>query len=145
MQQVSQELSAAAQLPAVTSRGPGATPKGGEGREKVHAGRYVHDAAYDEVQHDLGPWMETPSSSRVSRFRYDYQNEGLQVQWRNNSNHGYIYLEVPYEGFRNFARVASKGRYVNSHLNNYEYRLMTDEEVHAPSNTSRSTVSRRKE
>jgi KTSC domain len=108
------------------------------GRKKVHAGTYVHDEAYDRFQHDLGPWTETPSSSRVSRYRYDYLNRALQVQWRNNKNHGYIYLDMPYEGYRAFARAASKGRHVNSTLNLYEYRLMSVDEVDAPSNDDRT-------
>lgn len=113
------------------------------GRKKVHAGTYVHDEAYNQFQHDLGPWAETPVSSRVSRYRYDYMNRALQVQWRNNKNHGYIYLDVPYEGYRSFARVASKGKFVNSSLNLYDYRLMTTDEVEAPSNERRSTLSSR--
>src|SRR5262245_37155973 len=124
------------------SKGPGnAQAGGGTGRERPHAGIYVQDPTYDRMEHDLGPWMETPQSSRVSRFRYDYQNEALQVQWRNNHNHGYIDYPCPYETCRSFARVASKGRYVNSTLNGLpDYRLMTDEEVHAPSNTSRQQI-----
>ena len=67
--------------------------------------------------HDLGPWIETPSSSRVSRFRFDHLQRQLQVQWRNNKGHGYIYDGVDYEGYRSFARVVSKGKYINSTLN----------------------------
>jgi hypothetical protein len=69
-------------------------------RQKIHAGRYVHDEAFNEDRHDLTAWIETPASSRVSGFRYDHMNQALQVSWRNNSNHGYIYLDVPYESFR---------------------------------------------
>ena len=93
---------------------------------------------YDTQKHDIGPWVSTVGSTRVSRYRYDYINRALQVQWRNNLNQGYIYLGVPYEEFRSFARLASKGRGVNSHLNNFEYRPMTDDEVGAPSNMNRS-------
>ena len=116
--------------------------KGGSRKKKVHAGTYVHDEAYNVDQHDLGPWAETPASTRVSRYRYDHLNRAIQVQWRNNKNHGYIYLEVPYEGMRSFARAASKGRHINASLNNYEYRLMSPEELDAPSNDSRGLTSR---
>ena len=105
--------------------------------QKVHAGKYVLDEAFNEDAHDLGPWMETPASSRVAAFRYDFMNEALQVTWRNNSNHGYVYLSVPYEGYRSFIRAASKGQQVNRSLNNYPYRPMTDDEVEAPSNDKR--------
>ena len=112
-------------------------------RQKVHAGAFVHDEAFNEEQHDLGPWVETPKSSRVDAFRYDYLNRALQVTWRNHSNHGYIYLGVPYEGYRSMARAASKGRFVNSSLNGYEYRLMTPDEVQADSNSERSGLTSR--
>jgi hypothetical protein len=110
------------------------------GRKKVHAGAYVHDEAYAGGRHDLTPWIESPGSTRVSAYRYDYLNDALQVTWRNNKNHGYIYLGVPYEGFRSFARAASKGKNINSHLNTYEYRMMDAEELEAPSNPERSGV-----
>ena len=116
--------------------------KGGSERKKVHAGTYVHDEAYNEDRHDLSPWAETPKSSRVSRYRYDYQNSAIQVQWRNNKNHGYIYLEVPVEGYQAFARAASKGKHINFPLNTYDYRLMTSDEVQAPSNSERGLTSR---
>ena len=90
--------------------------KGGSERKKVHAGTYVHDEAYNDDKHDLTPWSETPKSSRVSRYRYDYQNAAIQVQWRNNKNHGYIYLEVPEEGYLAFVRAASKGKHINTPL-----------------------------
>jgi hypothetical protein len=116
--------------------------KGGSVKKKVHAGTYVHDEAYNIDQHDLSPWAETPQSTRVSRYRYDHLNKALQVQWRNNKNRGYIYLEVPYETYRNFARVVSKGRRINTDLNDYDYRVMTVDEVDAPSNISRGLTSR---
>jgi hypothetical protein len=92
--------------------------------------------------HDLGPWIETPSSTRVSRFRYDHLQRQLQVQWTNNKNHGYIYENVDYEGYRAFGRVASKGRHVNSTLNNYSYRPMMGEEE-LPSNEKRRGINSR--
>lgn len=90
---------------------------------------------YESFQSDLGPWTETPNSTRVSRYRYDYMNRAVQVQWTNNKNHGYIYEEMDYEAFRGFARAASKGERVNTHLNDFPYRLMTPDEVDAPSNS----------
>lgn len=92
---------------------------------------------YDSFKSDLGPWVETPNSTRVSRYRYDYYNRALQVQWTNQKNHGYIYRDMEYEDMRGFVRAASKGQRVNSHLNGYEYDLMSPDEVDAPSNTSR--------
>lgn len=109
----------------------------GRGPSRVHAGTYVHDEAYNEEIHDLTPWVETPSSSRVSGFRYDHLNRALQVTWRNNKNHGYIYLDMEYEAYRSFSRAASKGKNVNSNLNNHEYRLMSPDELSAPSNPER--------
>jgi hypothetical protein len=96
----------------------------------------------DQATFDLGPWAETPASTRVSRYRYDYTNRAVQVQWRNNKNHGYVYEGVPYEDYRSFARVVSKGKYVNSTLNGFAYRTMTVDEVSAPSNEQRRSVSR---
>ena len=116
--------------------------KGGSDRKKVHAGTYVHDEAYNADRHDLSPWAETPRSSRVSRYRYDFQNSALQVQWRNNKNQGYIYLEVPEEGYRMFIRAASKGKHINSTLNSFDYRPMSPEEVSAPSNAQRGLTAR---
>jgi hypothetical protein len=101
---------------------------------KVHAGRYVHDAAYDEDRHDCGPWIEV-NSSRVEAIRYDYLNNAVQVLWVGRPRErGYVYLDVPYERFRSFIRSGSKGKYINSALNSYEYRPMTPEELDAPSN-----------
>ena len=111
-------------------------------RKKVHAGAYVLDEAFDEAAHDLGPWIETPKSTRVSAFRYDYHNNAIQVEWRNGGP-AYIYLEVPYEGFRSFARAASKGRAINSNLDNFGYRKMTPEEESAPSNAERRAITSR--
>ena len=116
---------------------------GGSTQKKVHAGSYVHDQAYNEDQHDLTPWVETPSSSRVEAYRYDFLNRAMQVTWRNGKNQGYIYIDVPYEGYRSFARAASKGKQINRSLNSYEYRLMTPDELQAPSNDERSPLSSR--
>lgn len=108
-------------------------------RLKVH----VDAADIEETQHDLGPWVEAPSSTRVRAYRYDYATRELQVTWRNNKNHGYVYRDVPYEGYRSFARAASKGRYVNNALNGYPYDLMEPDEVGALSNDRRKALSSR--
>jgi hypothetical protein len=104
-------------------------------QRKLHAGRYVHDQAYDEDQHDCGPWIEV-NSTRCRDARYDYQNEAVQVRWVRNGA-PYIYLEVPYERFRAFIRSSSKGRFINSDLNNYDKRPATPEELDAPSSETR--------
>jgi len=80
----------------------------------------------------------------VRAFRYDHLNRALQVTWRNNNNHGYIYEGVPYETYRSFARAASKGRYVNMLTGgDRSYRVMTPDEVQAPSNPERKGLSSR--
>jgi hypothetical protein len=108
--------------------------------KKVWAGRYVHDQAYDEDQHDCGPWIPV-NSSRVRAIRYDYQNRAVQVLWvGRGDSRGYIYLDVPYERFRSFVRAASKGRYINSAMNSFDYRPMTPDELDAPSNAQHSAM-----
>ena len=94
------------------------------------------------VAHDLGPWIETPQSSRVSRFRFDHLQRQLQVQWTNGIGPGHIYENVDYEGYRSFARVVSKGRHVNSTLNGKVYRAMKGEED-LPSNEKRQGIGSR--
>lgn len=92
---------------------------------------------YDAFKTDLGIWVETPNSSRVSRYRYDYHNRALQLQWTNQKNHGYVYRDMEYEDYRGFVRAMSKGQRVNSHLNGFDYGLMSPDEVDAPSNTTK--------
>lgn len=111
--------------------------KGERIRSKVWAGRYVHDEAYDEDQHDMGPWIEV-TSSRVDAIRYDYQNRAVQVTWANKGRErGYVYLDVPYERFRAFIRAPSKGKFINTGLQ-YDFRPMTPAELDAPTNERRS-------
>lgn len=107
-------------------------------QQKVHAGRYVHDEAYDEEKHDMGPWIEV-KSSRVTAIRYDYQNHAVQVTWP-RSIRAWIYLDVPYERFRAFIRSSSKGRYINSAMNGYDNRPATPDELDAPTNEKRSAM-----
>jgi KTSC domain len=100
------------------------------------------DSEGEVLRTDLGPWAETPNSSRVSAYRYDYMKQETQVTWRNNGNPGYAYSGMSYEDFRRFARIASKGKYINSTLNGLSYRRLTPDEVSAPSNRERRAVSR---
>jgi hypothetical protein len=94
------------------------------------------------LQTDLGPWAE-PSSTRVKAYRYDYLKKEIQVTWVNNNNPGYAYGDMDYEGFRAFARIASKGKYINRVLNGMgNYRRLTPDEVNAPSNRNRRSVTR---
>jgi KTSC domain len=100
----------------------------------------VEDTSEDADVHDLGPWAETPASSRVSRYRYDYAQRAIQVQWRNNKNDGYIYEDVDYEAFRSFARAVSKGKAINRSLNNFKYGVMVNQEYEIESNARRNAI-----
>ena len=115
------------------------TPKNGPmGNKKVHTGRYVNDNAYDEDQHDFGPWIMTPKSSRVGGFRYDFSNRAVHVQWKGKGlSRSYMYMEVPYETYRSMIRIGSKGKFINSTMNSFDYREATPDEVDAPSNDQR--------
>lgn len=97
----------------------------------------------DVKQFDLSPWTETSGSTRVSRFRYDHANREVQVQWRNNIGDGYVYEDVDYEQYRQFARAVSKGRKINTFLNGFPYRPMNGPEVNAPSNPNRKGLTSR--
>lgn len=94
---------------------------------------------------DISPWLETPSSSRVARMRYDHGNRAVQVQWTNGkSRPGYVYGNFTYEAYRAFARAASRGRRINTHINgNNPYRLMSPDEAAHPSNDKRRGISSR--
>jgi hypothetical protein len=95
----------------------------------------------DTQKADLSPWLETPSSSRVARMRYDHGNSAVQVQWTNGKNRGYVYGNFPYEQYRSFARAASRGKHVNYPINGrHPYRLMTGEEAGLPSNNRRRGI-----
>ena len=118
--------------------------KASSGPEKPPAlAEDVYAGVETGVSHDLGPWIETPRSTRVSRFRFDHLKRQLQLQWTNGKNHGYLYENIDYEGYRAFARVASKGKNVNTTLNNHDYRIMTVDEVDAPSNEKRKGIGSR--
>lgn len=111
---------------------------------------------YESLRSDYGPWIETPTSSRVSRYRYDYANRGIQVMWKNGKMAGSgpssptavagtyyggdVGAEIDYETFRLFARRVSKGKSINNMLNGMGYRGMSVDEVDkktAPSNERR--------
>jgi hypothetical protein len=101
------------------------------------------------ADHDLGPWIEAPQSSRVKEYRYDYGNGQLQVKWANDRGHmpGTIYQlgdeETGAGGsgtYRSFAQAVSKGKYVNRVLNNIAYWPGDDASFTAPSNPNRGTV-----
>lgn len=115
-------------------------------RQKVHTGRYVNDDAdYNEDTHDFGPWIMTPNSSRVGGFRYDFANRAVHVQWTGKGlERTYMYTEVPYEVYRSMVRAASKGRFINSSLNHFDYRQAEPDEVDAPSNDERLAPTSRK-
>ena len=90
------------------------------------------------TKHDMGPWIGV-NSTRVDQIRYDYMNRAVQVLWTNKPHaRGYVYLDVPYERFRAFIRSSSKGQYINSSMNSYDYRPMTPDELDAPTNEERS-------
>lgn len=91
----------------------------------------------DDPNHDLGPWVDTPQSTRLRRYRFDHATGQIQVEWANNKGPGYVYDVGSYEVYRSFARRASKGQSVNSLLNGYPYRPADPEELSAPSNPNR--------
>jgi arginine/ornithine N-succinyltransferase beta subunit len=112
--------------------------KGRQAGKKVRGGSFTHEGSFDVDQHDCGPWIEV-TSSRVDSIRYDYQNRSVQVLWANKpQSRGYVYRDVPYERFRAFVRASSKGKYINSAMNGYDYDQMTPDELNAPTNDQRS-------
>ena len=133
-----EQAKAAAQVSSPTSR-------------SRNTGQIRTAAAYESTRTDFGPWVETPNSSRVSMYRYDYLNDSMQVMWKNNIRAksgpssptavpGTVYGEVAngtpitYEMFRQYARAVSKGKAVNSMLNGWGYRGMSTDERDANSN-----------
>lgn len=97
----------------------------------------------DQRAYDCGPWVETPFSSRVSRFRYDYANDCIHVQWTNNKNPGYMYFGADRFIYQRMARAASKGKFINSPLNGLWYQPITPDALEAPSNPNRSGLKSR--
>jgi hypothetical protein len=112
------------------------TDVGGGHSDRVWAGK-------EDQRHECGPWIECAGSSRVSRFRYDYQSGNLQVLWmRPGRSPGTVYEDVDFETFRRFARVTSRGKFVNSTLNGFAYRDIEPHEQNAPSSNIRAVPSR---
>lgn len=113
-------------------------------REK-HVGEDT-DEDRGEEEHDLGPWIETPQSSRVAAFRYDYLNQAVQVTWKakkaGDAGRPYIYFGVPYETFRGMVRAVSKGKYIARLGNNYQ--PMEGEEDYASNGARSAPTSRRR-
>jgi len=98
----------------------------------------------DDPDHDLGPWIEAPQSSRLTRYRFDYGTREIQVTWRNGKGHGTtVYGAADSEIYRRFARAASKGAMVNRVLNGLPYAPATPDQIDAPSNPNRSAVQSR--
>jgi hypothetical protein len=58
------------------------------------------------------PWIESPQSTTVSRFRY--QAPRLDIQF--TSGAPYQYLAVPEPVFAGLCRAESKGRFFNRHI-----------------------------
>lgn len=112
----------------------------------------------EDLDHDFGPWIESPNSTRVSAYRYDYANGEMQVKWRNGKGHKVtVYLlnegqqivpesgqQVTHRGsetFRKFALARSKGKYVNTTMNGYTYISLRDStEKDLPSNPNARVV-----
>jgi len=132
---------AAAKKAAKKASGPKASTNPGMPQEvQALSAEEINAGVEAGGQHDLGPWIETPNSTRVARFRFDHLQRALQVQWTNGIGHGCVYSGVDYEGYRAFARVASKGKYVNSTLNGKEFEYMDETEAEVPSNEKRKGI-----
>lgn len=131
----------------------------GASKEVTPATRSVVDPYQpaDDTSHDLGPWIEAPSSTRVRDYRYDYATGQLQVRWVNRPpTQGYVYqvgggsVQTRTGGdvvgrlvFQRFARAVSKGKYINHVLDGVPYRPAEPDEIQAPSNPDRRALSSR--
>lgn len=100
-------------------------------------------AQSDDPVHDLGPWIEAPSSSRVRAYRFDYGTNEIQVTWRNNKNPGYVYRGTDRHLYIRFARAVSKGKMINRVLDGFFYEPISPSELNAPSNPNRQALSSR--
>ena len=75
---------------------------------------------------------EMVSSSRVRAVRYDYEEQKLCVKFIKlglNLGLAYVYHDVPAVVYMQFVTSDSKGRYINSVLNQFSYAPATDEEL----------------
>ena len=116
------------------------------------------DFAINPQAIECNQWRYTPESTRLSRFRLDYGNRVLQVQWRNGhpdprkvkwphyeqlpgrpirsakakARKGYIYGheegDDAYEVYRGLINSASRGHYINIIDKRLDYRPMSDPE-----------------
>ena len=111
------------------------------------------DEESGEKFHDFGPWIEAPNSTRVSKYRYDYGEGELQVEWQNGKGHVCTSYKLANRSsdptvqsygattYRKFAIAVSKGKYVNSTLNGFKVRsLKNSDEKDLPSNPDRRAV-----
>ena len=115
--------------------------KGQRTNQKVHAGRYVHDEAYNEEQHDMGPWIEV-TSTRVDAIRYDYQNRAIQVLWANKGRERGLHLHR--RALRALPRLRPcvlEGQ-VRQLVHDAQLRVPADDpdELDAPTNERRSSL-----
>ena len=120
--------------------------------KKVRSTPRTKPGSTSDRDHDCGPWIEAPRSTRLTRYRYDYAQGELQVTWKNGRGHVHTTYKVgggvgDPEGsaiYRKFAMAASKGKFVNNPLNNVaNYWPSTPEELNAPSNPNRKAVKHR--
>lgn len=115
-----------------------ATPKDNSKAKKRQPAGHARDDWNEDDPHECSPWVETPSSSRVRRFRFDFATSNVHVVWANSRGAvGHVYENVPSEIYRAFTRSSSPGGAVNSMLNGFHHRPITPEELNLPSSTRR--------
>lgn len=102
-------------------QGPGASPSRlGEGTRVFQTRRQTLDwSGGDELTSRPGKWFFSPTSSRVRKYRWDGGNLAIHVVFKDGTP--WVYRNVPYSVFRGFHRAKSKGKYINSRLNGFEY------------------------
>lgn len=105
---------------------------------KPPRGTPVGEDAHDEDEPDKldpGPWVETPRSSRMSSFRFDYASNALHVTFK--SGRTYTYENVSETQFNSMVKAPSKGGHLNTAFGGHSYRHATPQEIHAPSSAER--------
>lgn len=75
--------------------------------------------AREAKKESAGAWIPV-ESSRVATFRYLEKRGELQVHWKNRPEM-WSYYDVPLSVYKRFVNAASKGQFVNSVLNRYDY------------------------
>lgn len=88
-------------------------------RQQAPPTQQSHSQADEESDDGWSPWVPTPQSTRVARFRYNFPSMGLEVDWTNGKNNGFMYSGVPESTFRDFSSAPSKGKFVNEVLNTF--------------------------